>query len=247
MGDRRAAPHRHQPAVDPARARSGGPSAAPVGSGPSDPAGHARRGGRGSPHRPDGEGSRRSVQAQSGLAGDAPVRCHRGRGVREPLHVRRADARARDPGACAVLRTLARDRRHGAGLRAAPRRAPDAPVTPADRAVDPEDAEPPLAPRRAGRLLPGRADHLDAPRAGSRGHLVGQPGQRRSTTADVADRSPPDGGGVEAQVCVRARLGDGLRRHHAGWLVRAPALRRAGRRSRGRRHLALRAVRRGGR
>ncbi len=68
-----------------------------------------------------GQGARRAVEAQPAAAGHAPLRCHPGPGVRQPLHVRRAYPGPRDPGPRAPLCALAGAGRHGAGLRPAPR------------------------------------------------------------------------------------------------------------------------------
>ena len=58
---------------------------------------------------------------------------------------------------------LARAGRHDLGLCPAPARPPDAAVAPTHRALDPQDTESPLAPRRHARRLPRRPGHLDAP------------------------------------------------------------------------------------
>ena len=169
-------------------------------------------GGGGPPHRPDGQGPRRADEAQPAAQGHAPLRRHPGRGVRLALHVRRPHARARDPGPRAVLRPLAGAGRHDARLRPAPPRPPDPAVAPADRAVDPQDAESPVAPRRHARRLSRRQGHLDPPGPGAGRHLAGQPGQRGPAPPDQSARPAPDRRGVEAQVRLRPALGDGLRR-----------------------------------
>ena len=71
---------------------------------------------------------------------------------------------------------------------------------PAHRPLDPQDAQPPVAPRGPAGRLPRRPDHLDPPGPRAGGDLAGQPGQRRPAAPDQPARPPPDGRGVEAQV-----------------------------------------------
>ena len=118
------------------------------------------------------------------------------------------------------------------GLRPAPSGPPDPAVAPAHRALDPQDAQPPVAPRGPSRRLPRRPHHLDPPRPGTGHHVAGQSGQRRSTTADHGGPTLARRPGVEAQVRLRPGLGRGLRREVGRRMVPAPPLRRAHGRSR---------------
>ena len=100
-----------------------------------------------------------------------------------------------------TLRALAREGGHDVRLRPAPARAPDPAVAPTDGALDPQDAQPPLAPRRPARRLSRRPGHLDPPGPGSRRHVVGQPGQRQPARPDQPagpTPRPPRSGGASA-------------------------------------------------
>ena len=112
------------------------------------------------------------------------------------------------------LRALARAGRHDARLRPAPARPPDAAVTPADRALDPQDAQSPVAPRRHARRLPRRPGHLDPPGPGSGRHVAGQPGQRRPASPDQPDatRGPPPRSGSASARSPSARRWPSTRR-----------------------------------
>ena len=101
--------------------------------------------------------------------------------------------------------------------------------------------EPPVAPRRAGRLLPGRPDHLDPPRARDRWSprwpAWPTPVNDRSPRAPIPARRRRSGSASATFALGSAMAYDDA---HAGRVVRAPALRRPDRRSGGRRHRAVR-------